>query len=106
ERTLRAAELHLRFALDGPDATEPCALLGRLYASTGRGAEAEPYLLRAVDRKPELLLLLARLAHDRGHEPLAREYSARASRVFRERAEAHLDDPEARLLWANAEVFR
>jgi tetratricopeptide (TPR) repeat protein len=102
ERTKRLLELHLKQALDGPDGNEAGALLGRLYAETGRGTDAEFYLLRAAQQHPELHLLLARLAHDRGENSLADERLERARRVFQTRAEARVDDPEARLLWASA----
>ena len=107
ERTLHAVELHLRYALEGSDdGDEAGAMLGRLYAATGRGEKAEPYLLKAADRHPELLLVLARLARERGNEPGAQGHLDRASGVFRQRAEARLDDPEARLLWAAAAAAR
>jgi tetratricopeptide (TPR) repeat protein len=62
ERTLKVAEGHLRFALEGPEEIEASALLGQLMVATGRLEQAEPYLTRAVPQHPELHLLLARMA--------------------------------------------
>ena len=106
EITLRAVELHLRNASTGPTSVEADALLGGLYASTGRADQAETHLLRASTQRPELLLTLAQLAHQRGNDPLARRRAEQAVRVFRKRTEARLDHPEARLLWANGVLFQ
>jgi tetratricopeptide (TPR) repeat protein len=77
-------------------------LLGQIYAATGQGARAEPFLRAAANRQPELLLVLARLANERGDKAAAAVELETAIRVFRKRALAHVDDIEARLLWADA----
>ncbi len=107
-RTLRALEVHLKIALEGSpwEAAEAGFMLGQLYAATGRGEQAERYLLKAVDQQPEMLLLLARLAHERGNKPLAQERAERATGVFRRQTEARFDDVKARILWATSLVYR
>jgi tetratricopeptide (TPR) repeat protein len=103
EATVRTVERHLESAMDWPDvADEARLLLGRVFAATGRGDKAEPYLRAAVDRHPELLLILARLATEQGDQAAASAHIDTAIRVFRNRAEAHVDEIEARLLWADA----
>ena len=107
-RALRALEMHLKIALDGSpfEAAEAGMMLGQFYAATGRGEQAERYLLKAVDHEPEYLLLLARLAHQRGNESLAQERAERATNIFRKQTEIRFDDSRARVLWATALVYR
>ena len=107
-RTFRALEVHLKAALGGSpwEAAEAGLMLGQFYAATGRGEQAERYLLKAVDQQPELHLLLARLAHERGNESLAQERAERAVHVFRRQTEAHFDDWKSRVLWATALAYR
>jgi tetratricopeptide (TPR) repeat protein len=105
-RNTKALEIHLIHALGGPDGDEAGIILGQLYAATGRGNTAEPYLRRVVARHPEVLLLLARIAHDGGDERKTREILDQAVRVFRKRVEARIDDAEARLCWAAALALR
>ncbi len=100
-----AIELHLQRALNGSVAAEAGVLLGLVYAASGRGNLAEPYLLKAVGTQPELLFPLARIARDQGREDLARERADMARRIYRRRTEARLDDPESRLAWTTATVL-
>lgn len=103
--TLRALERHLKYALDGPDSVEANALLGRLLAGTGRSDQAEPYLTKAVPTHPELLLLLASLARQRGETHKFQERVEQAARTFQKKAEANPDDIQARFYWAAATVL-
>jgi tetratricopeptide (TPR) repeat protein len=105
DRAKWAIELHLQRALNGSVAAEAGVLLGLVYAASGRGNLAEPYLLKAVGTQPELLFPLARIARDQGREDLARERADMARRIYRRRTEARLDDPESRLAWTTATVL-
>jgi tetratricopeptide (TPR) repeat protein len=106
ERTLKVLERHLLYAQGGLEPIDAAALLGHLYAETGRAEQAEPYLLKAVDRQPEILLLLARLARDQGKEQMALERAEHACRVFQKKADERIDDLQARFYWASATAFR
>ena len=105
ERTLKVAEGHLRYALEGPDRIEASALLGQLLIATGRLEQAEPYLTRAVPQHPELLLLLARMALVQKQEQKARERAEQARREFKKRVAERVDDHESRLNLTTACVF-
>ena len=105
ERTVRVAERHARYALDGPDSVEASALLGQILIGTGRVELAEPYLVRAVGKQPEILIVLARLAHQQGQDLKARQRAEQARSTFKAKTEERVDDPEARLNWATACVF-
>ena len=106
-RTMRTIERHLEYALtDAEVANESRILLGRIYAATGRGHLAEKCLLPVAKAHPELLLVLARLARERGDDLTARVDLDTAIGAFRDRAEAHVDEIEARLLWADALAAR
>lgn len=105
ERTLKAIEQHVRYALEGPESVEANAFLGQILIATGRPEDAEAYLVRAVDEHPELLLLLARLAEQQKQPQKAQQRAERARSVFQARAEAQVDDVNARLNWAAACVL-
>jgi tetratricopeptide (TPR) repeat protein len=103
--SLRAAEVHLRRGLEEwPNDLEIQGLMGRLYLATGRPEPAEAHLLRAATAYPEIELDLARLYTGQKKRELARVHGQRAQRLFRERAMARIDDHEARLNWAEADI--
>jgi tetratricopeptide (TPR) repeat protein len=103
EATLRIVERHLEHAMEGREvANEARILLGRIYAATGRGRRAEPYLRPATKEQPEFYLILARAANEQGDIASAAADLERAIGVFRDRALAYPEDIEARLLWADA----
>jgi tetratricopeptide (TPR) repeat protein len=96
-------ERHLERALEAPEtADEARILLARIYAATGRAKRAEPYLRTSANRHPELLLALARMERERGDRAAAEADLDTAIRVFRSKAEAEVDNVEARLMWARA----
>jgi tetratricopeptide (TPR) repeat protein len=105
-RDLRDAEAHLLHALqDTPGCADAHALLGQLYASTGRPREAEAHLDKVVGERPELLLLLAAACAAQRKEAQARVRAGEALKVFRARVSVRPDDHESRLRWAAAALF-
>jgi tetratricopeptide (TPR) repeat protein len=102
-----AARVHLVRALDGKleDRSGADALLGQLYLSQGRLAEAERHLERAVRTRPLLRLSLARLHAQRKDQPQAHREAEAAISFFSGRAKTDLTNHEARLAWADGTAF-
>lgn len=99
----RAAEFHLLRVLDDePDSSEAHALLGQLYARTGRTSAAATHLEKASSAYPELLLALAEVATQQGQHDVARDRMASAARVFRARVSMQPTDRAARMVYAVA----
>lgn len=94
----RSAERHLSHALAGrPDWPEANAVMGELYAATGRLAQAEPFLRQGVAARPALRLLLARSHLARGELDLARARAGEAGEFFGKQLQANPADTAARL---------
>jgi tetratricopeptide (TPR) repeat protein len=102
-----AAERHLLRALDGEleDREAAHGLLGELYLNAGKLGQAETHLLKAVPAKPQLRLRLAQLYALRGDKDRARREGLLAVSFFRAWAEAELTQHQARLSWADADIF-
>jgi tetratricopeptide (TPR) repeat protein len=105
--TRDAAERHLLHALDGDleDREAAHGLLGELYLNSGKLEQAEQHLLKAVPAKPQLRLRLAQLYALRGERDRARREGQLAVNFFRSWAQAELSQHQARLNWADAEIF-
>ena len=92
---LAGAEKHLLFVTQvEPENHEANALLGELYHKTGRWGQAELYLRKAARYRPELLVLLAKIAGSRGRRLELRGHAEAARTIFRKRAEADPFDRE------------
>jgi tetratricopeptide (TPR) repeat protein len=112
-RQAAQAEGHLlRFlqaAPAGPGSSEMKAevnaLLGGLYAATGRPREARARLEPVAGNEPDRLLDLARVLQALGEPDESLRRARSALQAARTRAEARPDDKAARLLWANACAF-
>ena len=103
---LASAEKHLLLVTQAePENHEANAVLGELYHRTGRWPQAEPYLRKAARYRPELLVLLAKMAGSRGSRPEVRGHAEAARTIFRKRAEARPLDREARGYWAAAALL-
>ena len=85
-----------------PKSRDAKALLGSLYAATGRPREARPLLEEVAGDNPELLLELARVCKQAGDDEGFRRRLEAATNAARVRVEARADDKVARLLWAQA----
>ncbi|HJZ91219.1 MAG TPA: tetratricopeptide repeat protein [Gemmataceae bacterium] len=105
--TRAAAEEHLLKALAGDleDKDAAHGLLGQLYLSTNRPAEAEFHLSKAVATHSIFRLPLARTFAARGNAGRARQEAELAVRFFRERAKSDSANLTARLAWADATTF-
>jgi tetratricopeptide (TPR) repeat protein len=102
----RAAELHLRRALQGqPSGLEAHALLGLLCRASGRLDQAEKHLAKAVEAWPDLRFPLADLYKAQGKKDLARAEAEMGLQFCRQRAEADPGAVDARLRWASALTF-
>jgi tetratricopeptide (TPR) repeat protein len=100
------AEGHLlRFLQADPKSAEASALLGGLYAATGRPREARVRLEKVAGKEPDRLLDLANACQVLGDRDESLRHARAALQEARARAEARPDDRVSRLLWANASVF-
>ncbi len=100
------AEAHLRQAVASmPTSTAAHAMLGQLYARTGRNSLAKAALLVAVKERPELLLQVAALSRADGDESQALNQAREALKLFSDRSSRRPDDLNARLLSADAALF-
>jgi tetratricopeptide (TPR) repeat protein len=84
---------------------EANAMLGGLYAATGRPREARARLEPVAGNEPDRLLDLARVLQALGDRDESLRRARAAIQAARARAEARPDDKVARLLWANACAF-
>jgi tetratricopeptide (TPR) repeat protein len=102
-----AAERHLLSALDGDleDREAAHGLLGEVYLNLGKLEKAEIHLLKAVSAKPQLRLRLAQLYALRGDRDRARSEGQLAVSFFRAWTQAELEQHQARLNWADADIF-
>jgi tetratricopeptide (TPR) repeat protein len=102
----RFAEIQLYRAVQAqPENLEAHALLGQLLLDNGQLALAEKHLTKAVPKKPEVGLALARVYASRGAKDLAITTAEQAESFFRQHAEASIDNHQARLLQAEAALF-
>jgi tetratricopeptide (TPR) repeat protein len=99
-----AAERHLRLALAAspPAGAEANALLGQIYAATGRPHQAVPHLVAAAPGLPEMRITLARAYRALDRDDDARREAGLAYREFHLRLTADPDDLAARLRCAEA----
>jgi tetratricopeptide (TPR) repeat protein len=105
-RALGDIEAHLQRVLDAqPHNEEALALLGQIYAQTGRPIDAERCLTQVVGQRPELMLVLSQAcaAQDKPHT--AETWAKTADRIFEQRTRAQPDDALARLRWAEARAL-
>lgn len=106
-QTRDGAERHLLRALDAEleDREAAHGLLGELYLNSGKLEQAEIHLLKAVPAKPPLRLRLAQLYALRGDRDRARSEGQLAVSFFRAWAQTELSQLQARLNWAEADLF-
>jgi tetratricopeptide (TPR) repeat protein len=98
-----AIEGHLlRYLQAEPGSTEAQALLGGVYAATGRPAKALPYLEKSAGTNPERLLELARVLKALDQREVAVARARVAIEGAQRRAQARPDDTRARVTWARA----
>ena len=98
--------LHLENAVKArPNFIDARALLGQIYALSGRALKAEPHLALAADERPELLLMLAQINALRGETTTSRNRAQRAVEYYRERTKTHPEEAESRLRWSAALIF-
>lgn len=101
------AETHLLRALEAgiEDKEAAHGLLGELYMTRGRLDQAEPHLLIAVKKKPQVRLRLAMLYASQGNKTRARTEARSAANLYSTVAKADLFAHYARLRWAEAVTF-
>jgi tetratricopeptide (TPR) repeat protein len=105
EQSRGSIERHLLRALaKQPLMPEANALLAQVYVKTGRAKLAEPYLLHAIDSRPELRIELARVYRSLGRKGEADFHAGVALKFFRQKTQAEVDNEYARLRWSEAAV--
>ena len=101
-----AIEGHLRRGLQSvPKAPQAKAMLGKLYALTGRARDARVLLEAVAGDEPERLLDLARVCRSLGDANEANRRGRAARDAAQARTESRPDDKPAWFLWADACTF-
>ena len=104
----KLAEEHLKHALQTnvSDVETIHAMLGELYALTGKHEQAVVHLARAVETRPHLRLRYAAALDALGKKTQAADQAKLAANFYRTRAEADIKDKAARGSWADALAFQ
>ena len=100
---IEIAEFYLlRVHAAAPSDLRVQAMLGKLYAGTGRGPKARPYLEASAGGDPELLLTLANICKSMGDPEESRRRANSALEIAKKGVAANPDDASQQLLWASA----
>lgn len=106
EQVVAQAEAHLLHARETkPNSSEASSLLGQIYATSGRLAEAEYHLKRAAPAEPELYNLLAAVCKLEGKASEVRTAADRAHAIFALRVKDHPENVSDRVNLALSDVI-
>ncbi|MFT5189902.1 MAG: tetratricopeptide (TPR) repeat protein [Verrucomicrobiales bacterium] len=107
EKDMRQIGQHLKRATElAPDSEEAFLLFALFLRQTGQTPKAVTLLSDAVERLPNLRLMLAALHERIGETPAAKEVAREAALFHREMALSDPTTPSHRLSWARAEMLQ